>query len=194
MAIARRRCQVVVFGVVVMMLLSIVLFWSVNPQARRAFWVKWYSMQLKSSNERVRKAAAEHLGDMREISAIPDLIAGIGSDAVPGGKVKSEYRGGPIRGRMDPAPSEMPQTFKSYRDVCRDALCKIGEPAIQHLIVALGSKQVMIRQGAADALGQFGARAHGALSDLETLKNDNSEEGSVRYSAAVAIMKIEGKW
>jgi len=111
-------------------------------------------------NSDVRKNVAEALGEIGDARAVEPLI-------------RADY---------DPDPTSV-----SYN--AEDALHKIGEPAVEPLIILLNDADSRVRFSATWALGAIGDRR--AVKPLRKALNDTNE--GVSEGAAQALYKIQHK-
>jgi HEAT repeat protein len=77
------------------------------------------------------------------------------------------------------------------KDCCQRALERIGKAAVPSLTDAMSNRNVAIRIGAAEALGNIGSDARSAMTALAGASRDKSKE--VREAARSALTKIQQK-
>lgn len=147
---------------------------------------------------RDRISTARELANAGEaaIPAIPHLIEMIGQDRVSGSVntddlVEALTRGNATQddGRQIENMAHIGEADLACQVAAQEALTTLGAPAAPALIEALRSPVTNQRNGAANALGNMGAAAEGALPSLKDLTNDASE--NVRKAAADAVKKIK---
>jgi len=124
---------------------------------------------------RLRRVAAKRLGSYGAASApaVDELIAALSDDAVP-----QRPPGDPLHGADEP--------------VClaaADALTKIGEPAVEPLLAALGSEDRRVRLLSIRALGDMGPSAKEAIAPLQRLAE--SEDSGAATAAKAALVRIQ---
>lgn len=156
---------------------------------------EWYIWELESENQEVRKNAAEKLGEMRAVRAIPRLM-----ELCPEDKEYSEKRAqrettyimdALVKIGKPAVPALVRKLQYGRIPWCawsaRYALGRIGSPAIPALIAALRDEDEYTRHNAALTLGELplGPLAKDAVPALmETLADENL---SVRRVAADAL-------
>lgn len=142
---------------------------------------------LKTGSDRQKKKAANKLGNLRCKNAVGPLIkATKGSDTfiIPAaaaalGKIADEKA-------VKPLVQMLGRKVPSFRGAARNALIKIGNPAVNELISALNNRNIYVRQLSAEALGQIGDEI--AVDGLINALND--EDSAVRWRAARALGQI----
>ena len=137
---------------------------------------QWYIWKLASNDPLERKLAVRTLGDMKAIAAIPVLIELL--------RQRPPAEGPPGGVDLFDDASFIPAAV-------REAIVKIGRPAVSPLIELLQDKKWAVRLEAAIILGQIGPEAKDSVSALtEVLKDDDQR---VRQYAAKALEKVQGE-
>jgi HEAT repeat protein len=145
---------------------------------------------LRDEQWKVRRSAAERLGEIKDKRAVEPLIAALGDEiawvrwqaAEALGEIGDERAIGPLvaaLGDKDPL----------VRENAAKALEKIGKPSVLPLIAALGNEDSDVRYGAAEALGKIGDER--AVEPLITALRDG--DWLVRDYTATALGRIRDK-
>ncbi len=134
---------------------------------------QWYIWKLASEDPHERKLAVRTLGDLRSIEAIPGLLGILRqwppAEGPPGGVDFS--------GEEAYIPAAV-----------REAIEKIGRPAVSPLIELLQDKKWAVRLEAAIILGRIGPEAKDSVSALTEVLRDDDQR--VRRTAAYALANI----
>ena len=143
---------------------------------------------LSVGNPDGRRYAAEALGLMKNQKVIEPLVKALNDPSARENEPSVRYEAAKALDELKWKPTNIREEV-SYELAKEnwENLVKIGEPAVEPLINALGEKNEYVRQYAASALGEIkDPRAIKALTEM--LKDDKED---VRKSAKEAIEKIE---
>ena len=174
---------------------------------KRPILEQWYLWELESEDEQERKLAAEKLGELRSVRAIPSLIRILrGEYAFPGEPNPGEplilhYSSEALARIGAPAVPSLIEIFsdkieaKKLKDPDDDprvaavfTLGKIGTPAVHALTGALDSQDKNVRAHAAASLGGIGPESNDAITALTARLKD--EDMDVRRESAFALGSI----
>ena len=145
---------------------------------------------LASDDPKVRAIAAWKLGEMREDAAlaVPVLLPLLREGWSGGNHIhvcKDEKSGEIVTGIVNP-PLNGFDTSPRASFAARDALIKIGKPAVEMLIEGLNDEDVYYRLFIAEILGEIGDQR--ALQGL--VKTLDTGEGNLQIRASQAIVKL----
>jgi hypothetical protein len=124
---------------------------------------RWWIWRLGSEDPATWRAAAEKLGEMRSVLAVPRLV-------------EVYLRGKGDHVELKPFPPEI--------------FLRIGTPAVPPVARRISSEDIRLRFLAAGILGEIGHAAREALPVLEKMAADLEEEEDVHEEARWAIGRI----
>ena len=186
-----KRKLIVVLGTVALLVMAVTL--------KRPALEQWYLWQLESENEEERAIAAETLGEMNSVRAVPKLAETLAKEPGPYARTRiADALRGIVPGAVsavDAVPALIDALKADHEDVrgtAAEILGKIGSQA-KAAIPALGTalatdKSVSVRTVAAGALGEIGRGVKDAVPVLEEALKCRFDD--VRDSAAYALGEI----
>ncbi len=150
--------------VVSVVLVGIAVFVASGFALRRPILEQWYLWKLGSEIEEDRRLAAEKLGGMKSVKAVPGLIG-----------ILREY------------VTEGQQGGRHYVE----CLQKIGTPAVPAIVESLREDEDNeIGPSFAALLGEFGPKAEGAIDALIQVLSDENKSPNTRGHSAIALSRI----
>ena len=127
----------------------------------------WYLWRLESKNEEARGVAAERLGEMKSVRAIPKLVEALRGEP---GAYQSHYSVKALAAIGPEAVLEISRALEDEKEIARiraaESLRRIGPGAIvavPSLINALKDENKDVRGIVAETLGMIGPRAESAV-------------------------------
>jgi HEAT repeat protein len=163
-------------------------------------WIRdqWYIWKLSSGDQSKREFAAEQLGKIRSVRAVPSLAQVLTHESGDKNRRLRQICAGAL-GEIGPgASSAVPSLAKALRDdyggvqaAAAEALGHIGPQATivaSDLIRALQDPNDWVRQQVTQALGQISSTAPETVSALIAMLDDNHH--AVRRKAAIALSKL----
>ncbi len=174
-------------GVVVLLVACVAL-------KHRAF-EQWSLWKLESEDEGERRLAADQLGEMESVRAIPRLTELFRTEPIE--EPHLPYSAKALAKIGKPAvPALCNLLGERHHTNRRDFIWTIGaigekaEAAVPYLIHSLEDEDWVVRQTTAEVLGLIGPRARHAIPALVNTLRDENEY--VRNSAAGALKRIQG--
>ena len=153
-----RRRLTIVTGGVGMAVLAIACF-----VAKDKLVEQWYLWKLRSGDEHEQRTAVQHLGELRSVAAVPELLALF--------RTKNRSR-----------------SFSPDDQHLRRALVKIGEPAVPGLIELSRDHRSSVRSAAWSVVGSMGPAAVPHLA--ETLEQ---EDETLRAKALLDLGGLDSR-
>ena len=147
--------------------------------------------------ELVRRRAARAVGDLGPASApaLPHLMMALqdGSAAV---RIEVVGANGPDRGRGRPGPAgpgpAAGRRRRAVRCLTAATIKRIGRPAVDELLAALGDDNPVVRERSAAVLGRLGAVEDAVVEGLLLATGD--PESDVRKAARTASRHSRKRW
>ena len=182
--------------VVSVAVLSMVVLVASGFALKRPILEQWYLWELDSEDEQERKLAAEKLGELHSVRAIPRLTELFRTEPIE--EPHLPYSAKALAKIGKPAvPALCNLLGERHHTNRRDFIWTIGaigekaEAAVPYLIHSLEDEDWVVRQTTAEVLGLIGPRARHAIPALVNTLRDENEY--VRNFAAGALKKIQGE-